>query len=191
MWPSHLFCSFSSSCWHTSSCWLGLVWLLLHPSQSLYISTSGIFAKTLLCWRGRRSAWTHASMVRMDILSPLLHLPNLISQNVYLHLQDTWIYIVCYLTGQFSTSIPEVVIEDTIVGPIIPIISTFFPQLTMLSPKNNYSFFWFMKRYPITPLRENIYILSIWEAVLSWFIVVQSRGQSPLWLWLAGIPLQD
>lgn len=57
--------SCSSSCWHTSSCWLGLEWLLLPPSRSLYTLTSGIFVKMLLCWRGLHSAWIHGSMVRM------------------------------------------------------------------------------------------------------------------------------
>lgn len=58
--------SCSSSCWHTSSCWLGSELLLSPPSRSLFTLTSGTFARMLLCWREPRSAWTHASTVRLS-----------------------------------------------------------------------------------------------------------------------------
>lgn len=56
--------SCSSSCWHTSLCWLGSELLVLPPSRSLYTLTSGTFARMLLCWRELRFAWIHVSMVR-------------------------------------------------------------------------------------------------------------------------------
>lgn len=69
-----LCCSCSSSCWRTSSCWPGSEWRLSPPCPSSYTSTSGIFAKTLQCWTGPRSAWTHASMVRpVSVSSPAQH----------------------------------------------------------------------------------------------------------------------
>lgn len=61
--------SYSSSCWHTSSCWLGLELLVLPPSQSLYTLTSGTFARMLLFLREPHFAWTHASTVRLIFIN--------------------------------------------------------------------------------------------------------------------------